>query len=63
MKSLLSNGGSNSVEDVAKNLKNMLGNGRMQAYVFQPQADGMLERWNRTLLRGLACFVASGDSD
>lgn len=41
----------------------MMGIGRMKTYPFHPQANGTVERWNRTLARDLASFVATGSAD
>lgn len=57
MELLLSDGEPNLVEDAAKNLRDTLRFDRMQAYAFHPQANGTVERWNRTLARDLAWFL------
>lgn len=57
MELLLSDGEPNLVEDAAKNLRDTLRFDRTQAYAFHPQANGTVERWNRTLARDLAWFL------
>ena len=63
MERLLSDGGTNLVGNVIKSLTSILGVGRMQTYPLHPQANGTVERWNRTLARDLASFMATGDAD
>ena len=63
MEWLLSDGGTKLVGNVVKYLKSMLGVGRTQTYSLHPQANGTVERWNRTLARDLASFMATGDAD
>lgn len=63
MKCLLSDGGPNLVGVVIKALTSMLVMGRMQTYPLHPQANGTVERWNRTLTIDLARFVSTGQED
>lgn len=49
--------------DKAKNLTELLGIDRMQAYNVHPQVNGTVQRWNRAPDRDLAYFKAAGDSD
>lgn len=51
------------VGTVVESLGSMMGNGRMKTYPFHPQSSWTIERWNRTLTRELASFVATGDED
>lgn len=63
MEQLLSGGGTNLVGKVVEDLSAMLGVDRMQTYRIHPQANGIIERWNRTLEWDLASFMATGDAD
>ena len=63
MEWLLSDGGTKLVSDVIRELTAMLGIGRLQTYPFHPQANGTVERWNRTLGRDLFSFMATGLED
>lgn len=53
MEGMLSDGGTNVVSIIVKELYEMLGIGRLQTYPLHPQANGAVERWNRTLKRDL----------
>lgn len=63
MEVLQSDGGTNIMGKIVEHLTNELGVGRTQTYPLHPQANGTVERWNRTLARDLACFVATGEDD
>lgn len=63
METLLSDGGTNLVGNVVSALTSMLGIGRVQTYPLHPQANGTVERWNRTLARDIASFMTTGSSD
>ncbi len=60
---LLSDRGLNFIGKIVEELAALLGIGRLRAYPLHPQANGTVERWNRTLTRDLASFVATGESD
>ncbi len=60
---LLSDRGPNFIGKIVEKLAALLGIGRLRAYPLHPQANGTVERWNRTLTRDLASFVATGESD
>ena len=63
METLMSDGGTNLVSKVVQNLTEHLGIGRMQTYPWHPQANGTVERWNRTVAKDLASFMTTGDTD
>ena len=63
MEGLLSDGGTNVVSQIVKELAAMLGIGRKQTYPLHPQANGTVERGNRTLARDLASFMTTGNAD
>ena len=63
MEKLMSDGGTNLVSKVVENLVARLGIGRMQTYPWHPQANGTVERWNRTVAKEIASFMTTGDSD
>lgn len=63
MEGMLSDGGTNVVSTIVKELYEMLGIGRLQNYPLHPQANGAVERCNRTLTRDLASLMATGDAD
>lgn len=44
-------------------LTSNLGIGRMRSYPWHPQANGTVERWNRTVANDLACFMSTSDLD
>ena len=63
MEKLLSDGGTNLVSKVVENLVEQLGVGRVQTYPWHPQANGTVERWNRTVAKDIASFMTTGNSD
>lgn len=60
---LLSGRGPSFIGKVVDQMSGLLGIGRLGNLPFNAQRNGTLERWNRTLTRDLASFVATGDSD
>ena len=46
----MSDSGTNLVSRVVENLVARLRIGRMQTYPWHPQANGTVERWNRTVV-------------
>ncbi len=60
MESLLSDRGPNLLGCVVDELTAELGIRRMVTYPFHPQANGAVERWNRTVARDIASFVSTG---
>ena len=60
MEKLMSDGGTNLVSKVVESLVEQLGIGRMQSYAWHPQANGTVERWNRTVARDIASFMTTG---
>lgn len=63
MQQLLSDGGPNLIGSAIQELTAMLGSGRTQTYPLHPQANDTVERWNRTLVRDLSSFMATGEED
>lgn len=63
MEKLISDGGTNLVSKVVKSLMEQMGIDRMQTYPWHPQANGTVERWNRTVAKDIASFMTTGDSD
>lgn len=63
MDALLSDGGSSLVGAVVEKLLKRLGIGHVKTYPLHPQANGTVERWNRTLSRDLASFMTTGADD
>lgn len=63
MEKLLTDGGTNLVSKVVQNLANQLGVKRVKTYPWHPQANGTVERWNRTIAKDLASFMATGEDD
>lgn len=60
MKKLMSDGGTNLVSKAVECLREKLGVGRMQSYSWHPQANGSVEKWNRTVSRDISTFMTSG---
>ena len=63
METLLSDRGPNFIETVVSSMAKQLGTKRVTTSPFHPQANGCVERWNRTLAQDLACFVCTGQED
>ncbi len=60
---LLSDRGPNLIGKIVEEMSGMLGIGRLRTYPLHPQANGTVERWNRTVGRDLASFVCTGAVD
>ncbi len=60
---LLSDRGPSLICKVVDEMPELLGIGRLLTYPLHPQANGTVERWNRTVVRDLASFVSTGESD
>ncbi len=60
---LLSDRGPSLIGKVVDEMAELLGIGRLLTYPLHPQANGTVERWNRTVVRDLASFVSTGESD
>ena len=63
METLLSDRGPNFVGKVVASMAAQVGTKRVTTSPFHPQANGCVERWNRTLAQDLACFVCTGQDD
>lgn len=63
METLLSNRGRNFIRKAVSNMAEQLGEKRVKTSPFHPEANGFVERWNRTLAQELACFVCIGQDD
>lgn len=63
MEQTLSDGGTALVGTVLKDLTEVLGISGVKARSLHPQANGTVERRNRTLARNIASSIAAGDSD
>eukprot|EP00171_Calliarthron_tuberculosum_P002219 IDg2219t1 len=63
MERLLSDRGPSLIGEVMQNLTAMLGIKHLKVYPLHPQANGTVERWNRTLTRDIASFMSTGLSD
>lgn len=63
MESLLSDRGPNFIVKVVSGMAEQLGTKRVTTSPFHPQANGCVERWNRTLAQDLACSVCTGQDD
>lgn len=63
MEVLQSDGGMNIMGRIVENVAAQLGIGRAKTFALHPQANGTVERWNRTLARDLANFIATGEGD
>ena len=63
MERLLSDCGPNLTGAVVENMAQFFGIKRLKTYPLHPQANGTVERWNRTLIRDIASFMSTGLSD
>lgn len=63
METLFSNSSPHFVVKVLDDLSGMFDIGRMQAYPLQTQKNENVERWNRNIIKGLARFMSTGDSN
>ena len=63
MECLLSDRGPNFIGKVVERMADQLGVKRVVTSAFNPQANGCVERFNRTLAQDLACFVSTGQND
>ena len=54
---LLTDNGTEFANDIMRRLCETIGTKKIFTTPYRPQADGMVERFNRTLLRILSCFV------
>jgi len=60
---LVSDRGGEFVNEVISELCSTFGIGRVVTTAYHPQMDGQVERWNRTLLQILQCYVNAHLSD
>ena len=63
MERLLSDRGPNFIGTVVKAMAEQLGVNRVKTSPLHPQANGCVERWNRTLMQDIACFMSTGSED
>lgn len=59
----MSDWGPKMTGSVVESPKDFLGINRVQAYPFQPQPKGTVERRNRTIIKKLASFMATATKD
>lgn len=59
METFLSDRGPNFIGKVVSNMAERLGTKPVTTSPFHPQANGCVERWNRTLPQDIACFVCT----
>ena len=63
MENLLSDRGPNFIGTVVKKMAEQLGVRRVKTSPLHPQANGCVERWNRTLMQAFSCFMNAGSED
>ena len=63
MECLLSDRGPNVIGGVVERMADQLGVKWVVTSAFHPQANGCVERFNRTLVQDLSCFVSIGQDD